>query len=423
MISSVCTPAPSLPSLSDEQVEETMNIHLLLCTVLCQFWLSPMRGNAVQLQDNVESVKAFAESNTLFAFEEHVRRTAWHAPVIHSRWYVDRMTNANQRSQEQLSRDFGFVLVMKLNDIAAIVSTNQPFPVYERHAWMLIHLGKWLGMTDGYGNLLLGYRCFDIAFVSMARMVIDLSCPATNVEPLMACYDLSWYDTRVATDVLNDEAGVPMFGLPSRWQKVCRPRDNLARVWDHGSFICQTAYISPEAKQEEYIVFSAVERMLMQSNLSFFADSPGAGAETLERVWNLKRHALIIKRIPNEDTQYIDNKGRLRALLRFREAVGGFPSNVAGRTRHSQSIDFAIRDAFLAAWEKQPDTTNDIFDDEKRTTYAHAASLYARFVDGDLIDEDTKEAEDYKRLQMTLDSPARSIPSSNRPTVGDKSPQ
>ena len=151
-----------------------MRIQCLMFLFVCSTCAASDDQSLNRATDECAMMKSFLMTNTLSRFIDKAQNAGWRAPVIYSQWYVNQTADTELRSNLQMSRDFGRLLVVRLSDVAATVNTNQQTLLFRTEALYLERLGNWLGTTEGYGNLLLGYRCFDIAYVCIARMIPEL---------------------------------------------------------------------------------------------------------------------------------------------------------------------------------------------------------------------------------------------------------
>ena len=262
-------------------------------------------GNTI----DVDHISSFLKTNSLLSFECELRHHQWTAPMIHSKWHVNRIHYMALRTFETRARDFGFLLATKLSDSAQKVNSDQLANVYENEAKMLLRLGKWLAKNDGYGNLLLANRCFDISHVAIAKMIIDLTCPASNIEEVLSEFDMSWYKPETVANVINQELGkrIVVFD-PHRNADSDSRVSELEEIWAEALWLCEYGKAASNSHHE-----ISLNQDFILNNKLFFADQKCLVDETLTGRWDRTRHRALIGEIPIART--VAQGKRLKSFL------------------------------------------------------------------------------------------------------------
>jgi hypothetical protein len=269
------------------------------------------------------TMNGFLATNDLAAFVAEISKQQWLPPLIHSKWFVDKMTNMDARAAEYAYREFGRLLAQRLTSNAAMVRAQHSSEVYYSRAAALLTFGHWIAGEPGYGNLLLSWRASDIAAVALAKVIIDLSFSTNQIQALMPLLNVPAYRWSLKAKALNEEVGMDVFET--------RGVDDIAgmdivmnpvyRTWGMGA-----------STAERVLRYHMVADPLMlralpvcvRTNLEFFLDDviqPGT-PDTIEGCWDKKLH----KRIG----EGFDLRNRLNAqgLLLYRELVGFFPTKL-----------------------------------------------------------------------------------------------
>jgi hypothetical protein len=270
-------------------------------------------------EDSFAAMHAFLVSNQLPAFVTEIGKRQWVAPLIHSKWYVDRMTNMDVRAEEYPYREFGRLLAQRLSTNAAIVRARQTASVYDACVADLLTLGHWIGVKHGYGNLMLSWRASDIAAVALCKLITDLSFPTNKIEALMLLLDVPGYRWSFKGAALNEEAGMAMFNTNGADEMTDLVLNPVYRTWGIGASTAER--VLRYGQKADPLMLRALPESA-RTNLQFFLDDviDRTTPDTTEGCWDKKLH----KRLGQGFS--IGNKRSAYSLLLYRKRVGFFPT-------------------------------------------------------------------------------------------------
>jgi hypothetical protein len=342
-------------------------------------------------QDHIEDMTVLLLKSAPADFLRVVSSNRWTAPVIWSKWYVDRVQDKDALQVMVRNRAFGRALVARLDDWATDMRTATSLGQCTANGAALLDVADWLASAKGYGNLLLASRCRDIAAVGLGKVVADLGTPLEAASSLVSRLDAPWFSPFVRAAVLDAEAGTNLFNVSGLSPMEAEKR--LEDTWRNGRLL-RLKYSSPEAKAAfegqtnaaNAVLAEMVQRKglqpdesaIFQQNLSFFADDPLPRPLTLPNMWGAKRHEKLVVGFD------LQNVKKIKALLAFRSVAGVFP---------------ASQDEFKAAWVPHITGSDHRINKEQYHVFASAWQAYKEITSGEFVDEDTKA----KRLdaQMT----------------------
>lgn len=306
----------------------------LLLSLVTLFLAIPMFlfGGEVT-QSDVKQMQIFVEQNSLSEFLEAIEENKWKAPLISSQWYVDNNAPKDKRAVMSEAREFGCVLVNRLEEWAPIMASAKSSEDNERISKMFLQLADWLAVPKGYSNLFLAGRCQDIATVGIGRLLVDLDYPLARAEKLMKKFDVPWYSASMCLGVLNREAGVVLFTSNSK--KEADIKKDINRIWTTGSLLLSARKVAKgrfSKKYKEKVKAEAMnyrgglfESPLIQSNLDFFDDDAFSDItiSPISSYINGKYHS---KYKVGFRSPHIT---KLEGLLIYRSKVGDFPKDTS----------------------------------------------------------------------------------------------
>ncbi len=264
----------------------------------------------------VQQMDAVVSRDGITGLLSLVTTNHYRSPRIYSRWYIDRLTNKEPDvvRLEEAKHRFGLAFAKGLEDEAKRVRSLTDDRERERAIGTLLDLEEWITSSTGYGNEFLGWRCFNIATVPLAHLVVDLEYPLVNVRRLLQRFPPREAKFQRISAVLNSEAGRTVFQQPrGSHSEAFRQLD---QQWVHG---VQALNRWREAHHPEYHIAQMSRwRKFAPDNLAFYADDDLPNASTLVSRWSLKLHHLLLT-LDDRNPEF------LRDLLVFREKVGGFP--------------------------------------------------------------------------------------------------
>ncbi len=278
-------------------------------------------------------MQMFIKQNDPAEFLEAIKEKKWEAPLIFSQWYVDNKAPEAKWAVMNEAREFGCVLVKRLEEWAPIMTFAGSSEDNERISEIFLQLADWLAVSKGYGNLFLAGRCQDIAAVGIGKLLVDLDYPLSRAEKLMKKFDVPWYSASMCMEVLNREAGVVLFTSNSK--KEADIRKDIKRIWATGSLLLGERKVATgrySKKYKEKIKERArnyrgglFESPLIQSNLDFFDDDAFSDLtiSPTSSYINGKYHS---KYIVGFRSLHIT---KLEGLLMYRTKVGDFPKDTS----------------------------------------------------------------------------------------------
>ncbi len=313
----------------------------------------------------------------IVAFLSRAVESGWSAPIIHSKWKVDRIP-PNESVRRQLavaSRTFGHEVAIQLLTQAEFMLSNATSEQLLERSHILFQLADWLTKAEGYGNWFLADRCHDIASVGIAKATYDLTFPVRTIEPLFDRFTVEWRKGSYRSRVLNNEAGQSIFpndgngGLFEKWGTGQRE----FYAW---RLRAENAAVAGGKRSEAEIETSLGS---VPESISFFADSAPSMRKppTLVHCWDLKWHEGII--IGGGEGL---NVRLAKALLTFRKNVGDFPTEPKKKATGGED---PARAAFRQAWDqfRAPDNA------PINSVYGGAFSAFKLLRDGRFEDRDT----------------------------------
>lgn len=241
------------------------------------------------------------------------------APLIHSRYWVDRLprTEIDRRACELEIRDFGLAIVRQLEEMVLSRKISRDIDELENTAEGLLRLSEWLSTAHGYGNYRLKRWTELIALNVIARLAVHEQCDLARVKELLSRVADTKRNLTFRVDVLNDEAphrfSLPLFAnsdgnaaLQRQWGTRLRATNEHYRELVKKGLINAVPYdfASVAGDDPEY---------------SFYRDD-NVGDATLVEAWDKKSHYVFC--VGDFDR---DCKEDVEKIVLFREAAGSLP--------------------------------------------------------------------------------------------------
>lgn len=292
------------------------------------------------------------QKNTIEGFMEAVRANKWAMPRIPSKWHVDTYAvNDEDKRLMQAARDFGYRLVLRLEDLAKEQQALPPSDILFQRTMLLYDLGEWCTGIVGYGNIFLERRCLDIAAVGLARLTASIKFPIDKCKQLAMRTTPKWQEMPYRVQVLNDEANANLFinanasveELDRHWIRAKRIQEQLenpARVEEMGKRLGIRPPPPPNATIVNATVFT--------NNLNFFADVECSSPPMrLSCSWDCRQHWWILS-LGGYEAQW---RNQARVLLNYRSIVGFFPPPFARSEEELKRVEAEIVEA--AKWGRK----------------------------------------------------------------------
>lgn len=311
---------------------------------------------ADQLKDMTEALTV----NSPAAFLSAIESNRWSPPLIHSKWYVDMMADQSARHREVQARDFGKLMAERLDGWSNDLRNSKTSDEIAHLVKNLIDLSDWIATANGYGNLLLAFRCDDVASVGLGKLAIDLEFPFAVVHGLVARLQAPWQSALPRAQMLNDEAGSAYFDITGN--DAATIQDLLVETWQDAQSNVRAQEIRQQSPRliepavgaayfdgEDPSINAMREALdshppLPADQMAFFTDTPTASYPerpwSTVRLWDIKRHSFFV----GGDLES-PNLRKLNALLMFREHVGSFPERLALTDEQVASQEAEIADA------------------------------------------------------------------------------
>jgi hypothetical protein len=297
-------------------------------------------------------------------------------PMIPSAWHMEHIMKPEARAQAGLWRALGARIVAEIEKETRFLLEAATVQATESRVTGLLDLAQWCTQSEGYGNVMLGRRCLDLASVGVAKLLVNPDFPQERCDRIMARLSNPRLDQESGRRILNQEAGAEVFppGLPA---------EEMQRVWGNGRILWRVKMNPSRNLERTYPI--PPETPLIMRNLAFFADPdwPASVARTAQSTWDVKWHGRIVKGLKTQNLE------RIEALARFRKAVGKFPDG--------QDSGDALRPGpegvFYKAWLAQGDAPagQDMAQqDQYRRVGLAAWAAYDRVRRGMFVDEDTE---------------------------------
>ena len=97
------------------------------------------------ITNQIDDMKNFFATNSLQSIACYIRDRHVQAPLIHSQWYVDRMTNTHQQCIESAFRDVGKSIAYKLTNAITTANSCQPYDVYDSLRRDFLMMSRFVG--------------------------------------------------------------------------------------------------------------------------------------------------------------------------------------------------------------------------------------------------------------------------------------
>lgn len=319
--------------------------------------------------DPARRLNDLLSTNTLDGFIVIVEDGQLPVPVIPSQWFADRV-ETEERARISSARTFGSNLLQRLDEYASRLVAVSNLEQCAQQADVLLRTASWLGGIEGYENALLATRAQDVATMPVGRLLVATNYPVDKVTMLVRRFSGSWYATDARARILDAEAGINLF--VSTATGTITPR-GLQEVWTLGQWrrASRQGELSPDFKLVG-IDQGRGDLKVLDHHLEFFHPTGAAGNRTTRERWSSKDHeAFVIGLEPA-------NVRMLRALARFRELVGEFPTSVP-YTNHPFSSQQEA--AFEYAWRP--------YRGKEGAIYGDALYAYQKITSGEFVDRDT----------------------------------
>ncbi len=345
---------------------------------------------------SIDDLQIGIASQPLDVFLISASTEGWNPPVIYSRWHIENVAANVDKAAMQSAHEFGKAVAIRI----AVETRRVPFPTTTNEARLFskayLDLADWLNRSKGYGNIILGARCLDIAAVGIGRCAIDPAFSQKDLTHLVSRLRPRWLDPQVRKDILNEEAGAPLFSVDEKGG-ASDIVETLNTVWQTGQTQAlekrNPALKSIRIKKHEDLNVSSKTRAsevayfdhpAIIANLPFFADDSLRGSVTTVETWGKKQHGHVVATLESA------NVAKVEALATFREKVGGFPTNYA--VQHP--FYTGAKAAFELAW--RPHATK-----ETRLLYVTAWQAYDELTNGTFLDQETRLCRDAQPAGVT----------------------
>lgn len=310
---------------------------------------------------NIDEMIAVLKKKDISEFLHNIETKGWRSPKIYSLWYVNNhfRDRPDMQKNELTKRELGELMARKLTEMAARVRAEKNFDKLEKYAETLLKLVDWLSNNPGYGNIFLQNRAQDIASVAVVKFVADLNYPIEKAEAWFQRFKWDWNTPEVRQKILAEESDSTAF---TKQRGIIQ--DDLAKEWAEGLGKIR------EKKMEK----NEIEREI-------FIDPDHQRGTTLaipESQWNEKNHYKIVIGFGSMNIR------DLTSLLKFRKAVGYFPSKPKTYRKYDGQSD--VNAAFYETWwYLSPKYKND--KEMRELSTDAAARLYEDYMSGQLCDE------------------------------------
>jgi hypothetical protein len=352
-----------------------------------------------------EQIRVFTralEAEGLGAVLTVARTNGWRAPLIHSKYWVDRFVkqNPNEIKLERAIRGFGRDLALALDAEAKRLQTPLSSTDRIQAARLLFDLSDWLKEAKGYGNFFLTTRCQDLALVPVAYVIADLDFPLDEAETLVSRFLPEDEDREFRAAVLDGEAPKKFVGTlrDGRLDKDTQ----LEQKWGRG-------YVAVEKWYKEKRIQGRMEdpqvREQAPDELAFFLDDDYQQPKTTSAYWDKKLHCALV------GVRY-GNIWLVRDFLLFREKVGRFPtkpvfSKEQLEFREKEIAEAAKRDVRIGRFEEGYESLLEAafaqewepYRSQYGALYGTAARVYERVKSGKFLDYDSEQFQDYERTK------------------------
>jgi len=345
----------------------------------------PASSNQLSLHE----MQATLAAQDIDAFLSGASKEGWNPPPIYSHWHIENVATNAERPTMEAAREFGKAVAIKI----AADTQRLPFPQTtaeaRRFSNSYLDLADWLNKSEGYGNIILGSRCLDIAAVGVGCCVLDPAFPEKDLSRLLSRLRPRWLEPQARKEILNEEAGTPLFSVGENHGES-NLVETINRIWQTGQTqVLEKRNPSLKAiriKQQEERSASAktqknqpapevsyFDRPEILANLPFFTDDSLSGSTATVAMWDKKQHGQVVAALESA------NVAKVEALAKFREKVGGFPTNFV--VKHP--FYTGGKAAFDLAW--RPHAT-----EKTRLLSVTAWQAYDELKHGTFLDQETK---------------------------------
>ena len=279
------------------------------------------------------------QRHTIEGFMEAVRANRWAAPRIPSKWFVDtKVSDEEERRQMQEARDFGYQLMLRLDNLAQGQWELRSRDALFRRTLLLCDLGDWCAETIGYGNILLAQRCLDLVADGLKRLTASPEFPLGDCKRIAARMNPGWLGVPYQIQMLNGEANANIFINPGI------TREQLERQWGIGfgmRMIRENPKLAVTFGQPPPPDAELVDVGAFTNNLGFFMESENfPDPATPAGFWDWRRHRWVAG-------GNLGGRAHSEALslLKYRSVVGFFPKELTYSEDDKKRMDAAAEEA------------------------------------------------------------------------------
>ena len=346
------------------------------------------------------------QKQTIEEFMKTAHRNHWGIPRIPSKWFVDtHVIDEKEKRYLQSVRDFGYQLVLRLEDLAKEQQTLPQDDSLFQRTLLLCDLGGYFTEVAGYGNFFLAQRCIDLSAVGLARLTASMDFPLGKCEELSERMRQEWQEMPYRVQMLNGEANTNIF-INTKMNS-----EQLDDIWGIGSTMQnlienqawrtkreEMGWLPPSPPSPRFVNVGA-----FTNNLHFFAEPERSEMpQTLSRSWDCRQHRHVIF-----GGGWAMARNQALALLKYRSVVGFFPppfvrSKEEIMRRDAEIEEYAKLGIAITKAEDSPtyDPLEEAFRRElqklerekaEKCDYSAAFIVYKTVANNSFVDSDTAE--------------------------------
>jgi hypothetical protein len=242
-------------------------------------------------------------------------------PTIYSSWFCEelRLRGEKERSQHEFQvRAFGEKLLNALREKYPTVSGVHLDASEQRaHATSLVDLADWIAKGDGLGNALLTSRCWTLANVALANVIVtENSRPSAELKILIGRATGGGERGWVELIIRAHEHEVP--GAVAPLVGVSDGKNDAAQLLLTARAQKETEIRKRATSTQRTAASDSQPRTGLPNELAIFVDDPITADGNPGNAWNEYRFA--------PDESHIRLANDLKKTCLFLEKVGSFPS-------------------------------------------------------------------------------------------------
>lgn len=310
---------------------KTMKTHSILAIIFLA--LTGVLSAADPILELIAKQQKTLNDQGISGFVEVAKIEQWSAPRVKSKWAIERTADRVEQARLVAYFELGRNLLLALPQL--VESNDKPSAMGT--VIRMTDFADWVAAQQCYGNALIAKRALDLALPLAGQLVIDPNASQETFATLEKHLKPIWAATSFCASVLDGEAKSNLFS-------VAKTNEDIRSIWREGVRKAMEKADPNWAKSLPVGFLKAPSPHAVPIGdeiIPFFRDDPLPPMPTTEALLEGKYHEVIA--IGVEPV----NAARLRDLIKFREALKGFPSGEVKSEFYP-----GLKGAFDEAWRK-----------------------------------------------------------------------